>query len=115
MPLKQLGYAVPVIAMTFAGCTESDPMQRYTLIYTAPTPDYTPPVFRPAPVVPSFVPRAEAAAPVNDPPPLRPIGPDPAPAWHWPSWHWPSWGGSAPSADDGACTGWWSICHFFPR
>jgi hypothetical protein len=116
MFLKRLGCAVPVIAMTLAGCAESARPVRYTYIYTAPAPPVSPPV------VPSFVPRAEAAAApprINDPPPLRPVDPDPPAPWHWPSWRWPSWaspaGASAPSADDGTCTGWWSICHFFPR
>jgi hypothetical protein len=105
MPLKRLGCAVPVIALTLAGCAESVP-QRYTHIYTspAPAPNYAPPDFKPPPVVPSAV----GASSASDPPPLRPIDPDPPAPWHWPSW-------SAPSADDGVCTGWWSICQFFPR
>jgi hypothetical protein len=109
MFLKRFGCALPVIAMTLAGCAESAPPVRYTYIYTAPAPPVSPPA------VPSFVPHAEAAPPVNDPPPLRPIDPDPpAPSWHWPSW-FSSAGSSTPSAGDDACTGWWSICHFFPR
>jgi hypothetical protein len=112
MSLKWSGCAVLMIAMTLAGCAESAPPVPYIYIYTF-TPDA-----RPVPPSYSFVPRTEAAAAplwINDPPPSRAVDPDPpAPSWHWPSWSSPA-GASAPSADDGACTGWWSICHFFPR
>jgi hypothetical protein len=108
--------AVPVIAgMTLAGCTTVatpqypaswNPLGYYSNGgggYYAPPRTYRPPTY-------SYMP--PRAAPDSSWSPIPQTHAEPAPATVSPSPS-PLPSIDPPASDDGTCTGWWRICHFF--